>query len=190
MKKADKQLLEAIRAGDVDAAETAIAAGADVARRRDWPYQRKSPMETVFDSGAPAEILACLLKHGADPNALLCENGVFDVLAYGPSPLYMAVKKGRPDYVRVLLADERTDIERGGVDASSELPLPAPYQYARYHGVVEQFPDLEEKWRDRKVTELRRNAESLRRRAQAYETRADQLEKESGGDAPRRKFGV
>ncbi len=195
MKKADKQLLEAIRAGDVDAAEAAIAAGADVARKRDWPYQRKSPIETVFDCGAPAEMLACLLAHGADPNALLCENGRLDVLAYGPTPLYKAVKEERPDYVRVLLADERIDMERGGKEATSDLPLPSPYQYARYRDTVALFPELAEKWSDRKVSELRRNAQSLRRRADACEQQADQLEKEAGDlstgkDASGRKFGL
>jgi ankyrin repeat protein len=106
----DDALFNALRGGDTAAARAALQAGANPnAIMADWPFYRALHVAVdALGHGGELEAIELLLKYGAEPDGLDGDNDA--------TPLLMAIFRGHPEAVRLLLeagADANTRSSEG-----------------------------------------------------------------------------
>lgn len=105
----DQQLINAVKAGDLDKVEMLLVEGVNPDESVNWsnPVGPLSMTETALFVAIKAEnasMVELLLKNGANPNIFLADQGDFDIIEHPQTPLSIVTKKGNIDLVRLLLA--------------------------------------------------------------------------------------
>jgi len=113
----DWLLFHGIRSGNLDYVTAAIKSGADVNKARNPIGELPPLMVAVSTPAARAEIVALLVKHGADVNRRWTPKSAAAGQASGYFPLYQAARHSNADAVEALIkngADVKARVSHGG----------------------------------------------------------------------------